>query len=329
MLASQRSLASAQIGRNTAAELVESPTPLREATLEAFRRRNAVLDTIFYDVGTVTPDEARDISPWLAREGSLLIVPPSGQGPLRRCVSLDAFAEAGGAEIRVLTVAGVGSSALGSAAFARNVADAFGEPVAAVVSGYGLADLATEALGGWFWFGTLNRMRHLFELLDAGARIPAGVPVADLAARARREQVSLDTRTVCALLTDPRFAFSLLTGHSKGNLVVSEALFALDDRPLGSDIGPRDDAWVVTLSAAVTMPARYANTVDVMGTVDWLGAMNSRPLRVEKTYPLAWHHTNTEAPFHLPVTRVFRELIGERGITLLGGRPQPNGGPTA
>lgn len=49
-----------------------------------------------------------------------------------------------------LAIAGVGSSALGAAAFARNVADGLGEPVAAVVSGYGLADVLTEALGGFF-----------------------------------------------------------------------------------------------------------------------------------------------------------------------------------
>lgn len=308
MLASQRTHASAQLGRNTLTEIAESRTPLREATLEAFRRRNAALDSLFYDVGNVTPDEANAISPWLAREGALLIVPPSGRGAVQLYPDLDAFDAAGGARVRILTVAGVGSSALGSAAFARNVADAFGEPAAAVVSGYGLADLVTEAAGGWMWFGTLNHMRHLFEMLDAAARAAADASLA----RLDLEKVSLDTRTVCAVLTDPRFSFSVLTGHSKGNLVLSEALFALDD----PGIGPTDDAVIVTLSAAVTMPGRFRNIIDVMGTIDWFGAMNSRMLHVEKPWPLAWHHTNTEIRFHLPVTDVFRALIAERGIAL-------------
>ena len=75
-------------------------------------------------------------------------MPPTGAGSLVLCGTVDDFADAGGSEIRTLVVAGVGSSALGAAAFARNVADACGTPVAAVVSGYGLADLLTEALGG-------------------------------------------------------------------------------------------------------------------------------------------------------------------------------------
>ena len=143
-------LASAQLERNTPAEVAQAKMPWREAALESWRRRNAVLDAIFYDLKVIHPQEAAALAPWLAREGALLIVPPSGAGMLRMCLDIDDFAGAGGAGTRILAVAGVGSSALGTAAFARNVADAFGEPVAAVVSGYGLADLLTEAAGGWF-----------------------------------------------------------------------------------------------------------------------------------------------------------------------------------
>ena len=170
MLATQRSLTTAQLGRNSFEEILESRTPWREAALESFRRRNAILDGIFYDVGKVTHEEALKTAPWLAREGTILVVPPTGEGSLVLCGTVDDFFAAGGPGIRILVVAGVGSSALGAAAFARNVADAFGTTVAAVVSGYGLADLLTEALGGWFWFGTLNRLRHQFEGLDEISR---------------------------------------------------------------------------------------------------------------------------------------------------------------
>jgi hypothetical protein len=304
MLSSQHALASIQLGRNAVAEVAESPTPLREAALEAFRRRNAALDTLFYDVGRVRSAEARTLSPWLAREGSILIVPPGDAGDLRLCADVDDFAAQGGAGIRVLTVAGVGSSALGSAAFARNVAEAFAQPVAAVVSGYGLADLVTEAAGGLFWFGALNSMRHGFEQLDALAHAARSAQLT-AAEAAPAGRVSLDTRTVAALLADPRFDFALLTGHSKGNLVLSEALFAFDDAPAALRAGAR----IVTVSAAVAMPGRFAPVLDVMGALDWFGALNSRPLlRIETVVPMAWHHTNTEMPFHLPVTRVFRAL---------------------
>src|ERR1700754_4909158 len=106
-LATQRSLATAQIGRNTVKEILESRTPLREAALESFRRRNAFLDGVFYDIGNVADEEALDTAPWLAREGVILIVPPTGGGSLQRCTTLDDFAAAEGSKIRVLTVAGL------------------------------------------------------------------------------------------------------------------------------------------------------------------------------------------------------------------------------
>jgi hypothetical protein len=308
-------LASVQLQRNTPAEVVKAKAPWREATLEGYRRRNAVLDGIFYDIGVVTPAEAGMVAPWLAREGTLLIVPPSNAGTLRLCATVPDFIAAGGAGTRILAVAGVGSSALGTAAFARNVADAFGEPVAALVSGYGLADLVTEALGGWFWFGTLNHMRHAFEQIDDLFRGNAFDPMAGMPPSMNPARTSLDTRTLCALLTDPQTHFSLLVGHSKGNLVVSEALYALRDD--GADEG-LDDLAIVTISAAIAMPQRYRRIIDVMGELDWFGAMNSNcAIPVEYHAKNAWHHTNTDLQWHLPVREVLSTLRRERGSALL------------
>lgn len=306
-------LASAQLRRNTTAEVVQAKTPWREASLEFWRRRNAVLDAFFYDLKVIQPAEAACLAPWLAREGALLIVPPSGAGMLRMCPSIDAFAQEGGRATRILAVAGVGSSALGTAAFARNVADAFGEPVAALVSGYGLADLLTEAMGGWFWFGTLNRMRHAFEQIDDLTR--GTVFDVSLAAPPNVARASLDTRTLCALLTDERLRFGLLTGHSKGNLVISEALYALRDAKADAHL---HDVGIITVSAAIAMPPRYRKIIDVMGEVDWFGAMNSNmAINVEYRQKNAWHHTNTELAWHLPVQEVMSALRREQGSALL------------
>jgi len=305
-------LASAQLKRNTPAEVAQAKTPWREASLEFWRRRNAVLDAIFYDLKVIHPLEAAALAPWLAREGALLIVPPSGAGALTMCPHIEDFARAGGERLRILAVAGVGSSALGTAAFARNVADAFGEPVAALVSGYGLADLLTEAAGGWFWFGALNRMRHAFEQIDDLTRgtVFDLTPSMPNVARA-----SLDTRTLCALLTDRRFRFGLLTGHSKGNLVISEALYALHDAEADGHLG---DLGIVTISAAIAMPPRYRKIVDIIGEVDWFGALNSNvAIGVEYRPKQAWHHTNTELAYHLPVREVMSNLRRERGSALL------------
>jgi hypothetical protein len=307
-------LAAVQLHRNTPAEVAEARAPWREAMLEASRRRNAVLDGIFYDIGVVTPLEAGLVAPWLAREGTLLIVPPSGAGTLRLCATVPDFLAAGGAGTRILAVAGVGSSALGTAAFARNVADAFGEPVAALVSGYGLADLVTEAFGGWFWFGSLNRMRHAFEQVDDLFRGKVWDPVAGIPPSLNLARTSLDTRTLCTLLADPGTHFSLLVGHSKGNLVVSEALYALRDD--GAD-GALDDLAIITISAAIAMPPRYRRIIDVMGELDWFGAMNSNcAIPVEYHAKNAGHHTNTELDWHLPVREVLTDLRRTQGIAL-------------
>jgi len=306
-------LASAQLKRNTAAEVVQAKAPWREATLEGYRRRNAVLDAVFYDVGVVTPAEAASVAPWLAREGALLIVPPSGAGMLRICPGIEDFARNGGINTRILAVAGVGSSALGTAAFARNVADAFGEPVAGLVSGYGLADMLTEAAGGWFWFGTLNRMRHMYEQIDDLAR-GNKVEISWPAETMNPARASLDTRTLCRLLTDRRFHFGLLTGHSKGNLVISEALYDLHDAHQDELLG---DLAIVTISAAIAMPPRYRNIIDVMGEIDWFGAMNSNiDISIEYRPRNAWHHTNTELNWHLPVREVLSALRHKPGISL-------------
>lgn len=286
-------------------ELATEPTPLA-AQLEAFRKRNAALDDLFYDVGVVGPDEAHAISPWLAWEGSILHVPPTGQGSLTVCRNADDLADLEAAPS--LTIAGVGSSALGSAAFARNIADATGAPAVAVVSGYGLSDLAFEAAGGWFLFGGANRTRglarSLSESLTADFWMPrTSIPSSDLARSSR------DTATVVALIEDPRLEFTLLTGHSKGNLVLSEALYAITERDGPLPIAA--DTKIITVSAAVVMPSAFTDIVDVMGGWDWFGRLNSGPqIPIDVTVPRAWHHTNREVPYHLPVTETVAEILG-------------------
>lgn len=310
---SLETLGSAQFARNISLPThVVAPLPAREIALEGLRQRNAVLDYLFYDLGRLTPDEAGSLAPRYAREGAILKVEPSG-GRLDIWADMGAFAAATGASgpVAAIAVAGVGSSALGAAAFARNVADALDAPVIAVVSGYGLADLLTEALGGFFLFGQLNALRHVFEPLDdltrpglpgvgatLGASSGAGV------AAVRR---SLDVKSLIALLqrVDP----GMLIGHSKGNLVVSEALFELRDLDPGRIDALAATTRIVTVSARIAMPRQFADVIDVMGAIDGFGELNSRPSIPTDVKPFAWHHTNTEIPFHLPVTKTLLEVL--------------------
>ena len=284
-------------------------TPTRNLTLEALRQRNTALDAIFYDVKVITPEEAFYISDSLAAEGSIMIVPPSESGALILCDTPEEFVQRGGSSIRTLAVAGIGGSALGAAAFARNVADAVDAPVAVIISGYGLADIVTEAFGGHFFFGHLRGLRPFFEGLDELAGRPRPVS-ADNCCDQPSARTSLDTKIVRTLLADPRLSFKLLTGHSKGNLVVSAALHALykSDETRALTLAAR--ARIVTFGARIAMPPIFPDVVDVIGEWDWFGEMNSRPfIATDHRVALAGHHTNTDTPGHLPVTAVLRKIL--------------------
>lgn len=286
-------------------------SPFRNLSLEHLRRRNTALDALFYDIKCVTAEEAFYISSCLAAEGAILIVPPSGAEPLRLCDTVDDFFQAGGAKIETLAIAGVGSSALGSAALGRNIADATGTPVAVVISGYGLADAVTEVMGGNFLFGYMNSVRHAFERLDEFF----GRPQFGVAIRLSSEKLSessLDTHTLRALLLDKRLSLKLLVGHSKGNLVISEALSGIADNEESRAQQLADSVKIVTFSARIAMPPVFRDVVDVMGEWDWYGELNSRKsIETDQVVAQAMHHTNTELPNHIPVTSILKDILAK------------------
>lgn len=283
--------------------------PSGAALLEGFRRRNILLDALFYDVKVVRHDEALRLAPSVAGEGSLLIVPPSGGAELTVHVGLDAFFAAGGGALDTIAVAGVGSSALGTAAFARNVADALGRPVAAVVSGYGLADLVTEAYGGISWAAGLDGLYKLWEQLDHSLD---WIRKAEADARGETPpHAHRDSETLSALLHDPRLTVSTLVGHSKGNLVIADALHALqrEDRARSDALCER--VRIVAFSARVRMPRACTQVTEVVGRWDMVVDFAARREAPPAIVPDAWHHTNTDLFGHIPVTKVLKDLWGE------------------
>jgi hypothetical protein len=184
--------------------------------------------------------------------------------------------------------------------------------VLAVVSGYGLADLLTEAVGGFFLFGQLNSIRHVFEPLDDLTR-PARPSEMTLIASAEGSALttvrrSLDVKILVALLE--RFEPGVLIGHSKGNLVVSEALFELRGKDTSRVSRLVDRTRIVTVSARIAMPRQFQGVIDIMGAFDSFGEFNSRRrIPTDVSVPMAWHHTNTEMPFHLPVTKTLKKAL--------------------
>ncbi|MBB4006341.1 hypothetical protein [Allorhizobium taibaishanense] len=291
--------------------------PFRNAALELWRLRNTSLDALYYDIRALTSDEAFYISGALAAEGLIMIVPPTGQGMLTLCETVDEYLLRGGRQVRVMAVAGIGGSAAGSAAFARNVADAVGAPVAAVVSGYGLGDLVAEALGSNFFFGHLGFLRRNFEMIDDMVGRPhfgdyTRRPTLHDAPR----RTSLDADTVEALLMHNELRFDLVTGHSKGNLIVNEALTAIAEEAPSRLAQLRERMRVISFGTRIALPEPLAAPLSVMGELDWYGEMNARgPTANTIRVPRAGHSTNTSLPGALNVTALLTQVLADQPVS--------------
>lgn len=296
--------------------------PARNAALEPWRLRNTGLDAIFYDVKSLTAEETFYISDSLASEGLIMIVPPSGGAMLTICDSVAEYKLRGGRDVHALAVAGVGGSAIGAAAFARNVADAIGEPVAAVVSGYGLGDIINETIGGSFFFGWLGHMRNDLEVIDDVVGRPHLGAYEDRHKLAVKPHPSaLDTDTVETLLTDPSLSFHLLAGHSRGNRVLSEALYAIREEQPDLLRKIASGLRIVTFGGRITMPPACRDVIDVIGELDWFGEINSRPLiDSDIRVPLAGHSTNTDLAGALQVTKLLKDIIA-RSLPAIAEQP--------
>jgi len=288
-----------------------SQRPVRNAALEPWRLRNTGMDALYYDVKALTADEAFYISDSLASEGLIMIVPPTGGGMLTLCDSVEEFRLRGGRQVRAMAVAGIGGSAIGAAAFARNVADAIDAPVAAVVSGYGLGDLLNEAIGGAFLFGWLGHVRSNLEVIDDVVGRPK------LGAYGKRDEdadsgrkTGLDADTVATLLADPTLSFTLIAGHSRGNRVIADALYALKDADKARLETLANSARIVTFGGRIKMPEAFTEVIDVVGELDWFGEINSRPkIATDIKVPFCGHSTNTDLPTALQVTKILEQIL--------------------
>jgi hypothetical protein len=283
----------------------------RNAALEPWRLRNTGVDALYYDVKALTADEAFYISDSIASEGLIMIVPPSGGPMLTLCESVEEYRLRGGRDVHALAVAGMGGSAIGAAAFARNVANAIGEPVAAVVTGYGLGDIVNEAIGGAFLFGWLGHIRSNLEIIDDMVGRPKLGAYDKRDAEAEQETSrGLDADTVASLLADPSLTFTLIAGHSRGNRVIADALHAVKaSDPARLEI-LSNTARIVTFGGRIKMPDAFADVTDVVGELDWFGELNSRPkIATDIRVPFCGHSTNTDLPGAIKVTKIMTDIL--------------------
>lgn len=280
----------------------------RREVLRLARGLDTMLDGIFYDVGALSKHEIDRLAEHPVDEGLVIVVPPkSARGAIRSFTPAEfVAAELARATVDAVVVAGVGSSAVGTAALARNVADVIGRPVAGIVSGQGMADVLAEALGGFFVFGIRNAMRDgIARWLDAiewkdHVRDPqthADVTDALAAARLDRDGFvfgSPDSTALLYLLLRIGHQLRLLVGHSKGNYSIENALHGwLAAKGRKADLSPAT-LCVVTLGAVIRFDDAFGNVHQFIGSVDALGYANSRPGLDAALLPGRWHSLNSK-----------------------------------
>ena len=282
----------------------------RRSHVAAWRVFNSMLDTVFYDVGALSVHERARLAAYARPEGSILIVYPADAAEAIRDLTPAAFVQeqlAGSSDpVTTVVIAGVGSSAIGTAALARDVADCLGTPVAGIVSGFGLADVVSEALAGWFVFGARNALREMVarfldaSLLEDHVRDPE--THSDLKAHVAPPDTpderflygSPDSTTLLYLLSKLGGRLRLLLGHSKGNYSIENALEGWSGHP-------NRHLDIVTLGAVIWFPPEFANLQQFIGDIDYFGMLNSRIFVQRIGVPGAWHSLNTALPGHLSV----------------------------
>jgi hypothetical protein len=258
-----------------------------------YKQRNAVLDNFFYDTTRLTLEEKAKLTPLADREGSIVVVPPSNADrEIRHYTRALRFMNKEGPDIRAIAVAGVGSSALGTAALARELADALDTDVAGIVTGYGLSDVMTEALGGWLAFGAADRIVSTMERVLARMR-PAMPSVLTEGSDA--------SATLSEILLAGPPKLDTLLAHSKGSLVAAHALKLYVEDLEGDDSPLYKRLRIVTFGAVVGLPPAFKKVKQYLGAYDWFGGANSSLGVVHERVPGVSHHLNPGFPYHMSV----------------------------
>jgi hypothetical protein len=323
----------------------ELPKWLVEPAVRSCRRFNTTLDFIFYDVPTLCaaltakdrPMQARDEKPpsriidfdaLSDPEGALLLIDATTAPYVHKYQSVEKFLQSPYRETRdvdIVTITGVGSSALGSAALAWDISVALARPVLAIVPGYGVADVLLQALGGWFAFG-------LHDFFDSKTFIQTALATAaPQTARIGRELVASTPRAptargapifrygsgssdvLHALLEHRVTPFRLLVGHSKGALQINNAIQSL---PAERTRGLR----VVTLGCPIGRNVAGVDYHQYLGLFDALGQLNAWG-HLPDHWPQTWHSTNPALPPAMAAGEMTSESVrseAERSLAAVG-----------
>jgi hypothetical protein len=276
---------------------ISEKRPVEKQLLDLYRWRNGALDRVFYHV---EPGDEAHVVQKEHHRGSVIVVPPDSF-ELRFYDDAVEFLDDKQVCEKVIgiSVAGVGSSPIGAAALARDVATVKKGPVAAIVSGYGVDDVVYEGLGGWFFLRETNRLEFTTEqvanLLSLVARIP---PIATSIEVMDSIGSGPDLVNLKSIIRSGHLkSLQWLVGHSKGNLLISSAISELVME--GSSLASLANVKMVLLSALSALPPRIGKQYQVIGNMDLLGWVNSRINIEHKLIHGAMHHLNRNLPYHL------------------------------
>ena len=306
----------------------------------AIKTRNAVFDTVFYDVSSLTFQEWMQLNPLADRKGKVIVVSPTGSPKaesIRHYSSVPEFiASEDWNSVFAVAVTGVGSSAVGTAALARNVADAckdtIGGDVAGVVSGFGASDVVQEGLGGYFFYGMLNQYRFMTEtaienvvavVSDSFAKTTniqkqveniLGSVLGDYSAPGA-DDYALE-QILSARYLHKNTSIRLLIGHSKGNLLIADVLDRISNELKPVKHEGFSNLAVVTLGAVVDIAEDLIpkdNQYQFLGSFDSLGFCNSRwtmeGLAPHTSLPGRWHSLNRKLPLHTDVFDILQNQV--------------------
>lgn len=274
-----------------------------------FKYSNAMADWAFYDVGALTLSEFNYLVNEKTVEGSVLIALPEGEKNfgIVKYQDFKSLKSGKGKPLQRLSIAGVGSSDVGAAAFARTLANYYQEPVGAIVAGYGVADILQEALGGWFVLGGVNRVMSMFEKTMVQPWSGGSSKIKTDSALAEVTEKSPDTHTLLELIKDTDRDLLSIAGHSKGCLSIALALHTLEKEGKTAAIEKAKELEVITVSSVVDLPDGYENVRQYIGDIDWFGGLNSRPNVERINVKGAWHHLNTRFPYHFDLVDVLQK----------------------
>jgi hypothetical protein len=285
------------------------------------RSRNIFWDTFFYDIDALSAAEITGLADSSDHEGAIVVVSPRrANRHIRHYDCATAMLKKERKRIGGVAIAGVGSSIVGTAALARNVADAYEIEVAGIISGYGATDLLAEALGGWFFYGYTDKIRHYVEIAveKAAEVVPKTVLHAinediDISENLRQNWIprQLDSGTLLDILRATPDNLQVVVGHSKGALLIDFVLTEFVRQLKGRRHRYFNDLHVVTVSAVVGVSRKFKKTSQIIGKLDWFGGINSLPDLLSdvnpKTRPKfvdnAWHHLNRDIPYWLSLVQ--------------------------